>query len=67
MNKEELKNNIDAAIQVIGNTLASLNLMLGFDIKNNKGVLMDIDTHKFGEFDLEDLNKEVIRIREENK
>ena len=67
MNKEELKNNIKSAIQLIGVTLASFNLILGYNLKDNKAVLMDVDTHKFSMFDLEELNKEIIRIKNKNK
>ena len=63
MNEEELKNNIKSAIQIISTTLASFNLMFGYSLKTNKAVLMDIDTHKFSMFDLGELNKEIMIIK----
>ena len=66
MNKYEFKNNVDFTLNLIVDTLASFNLILGFDLKNKKLVFKDIDSDLIVRVDLEVLNKVVLnKIKEE--
>ena len=67
MDKYELKNNVDFTLNFFVDTLASFNLILGFDLKNKKLVFKDIDSDLIIRFDLEDLNKAVLNKIEEEK
>ena len=66
MEKQEFKNRFDFTVNVIVDTLASFNLILGFDLKNKKLVFKDIDSDLIIRVNLEDLNKVVLnKIKEE--
>lgn len=67
MDKYELKNNADFTLNVIVGTLASFNLILGFDLKNKKLVFKDIDSNLIIRVNLEDLNKVVLNKIKENE
>ena len=60
MNKQEFKNNVDFTLSLIINTLASFNLILGFDLKSKKLVFKDIDSDLIIRVDLTELNKCVL-------
>ena len=65
MEKQEFKNKVDFTINLIIDTLASFNLILGFDLKNKKLVFKDIDSDLIIRVNLEDLNKVVLnKIKE---
>ena len=66
MDKYEFKNKVDFTLNLIVDTLASFNLILGFDLKNQKLVFKDIDSDLIIRVNLEDLNKFVLnKIKEE--
>ena len=68
MEKQEFKNRFDFAVNLIVDTLASFNLILGFDLKNKKLVFKDIDSDLIIRVNLEDLNKVVLnKIKERDK
>ena len=60
MNKNEFKNNVDFTLNLIVDTLASFNLIIGFDLKNKKLVFKDIDSDLITRVNLEVLNKVVL-------
>ena len=65
MEKQEFKNKVDFTLNVIVDTLACFNLVLGFDLKNKKLVFKDIDSDLIIRVNLEDLNKVVLnKIKE---
>ena len=65
MEKQEFKNRVDFTVNVIVDTLACFNLILGFDLKNKKLVFKDIDSDLIIRVNLEDLNKVVLnKIKE---
>ena len=65
MEKQEFKNRFDFTVNLIIDTLASFNLILGFDLKNKKLVFKDIDSDLIIRVNLEDLNKVVLnKIKE---
>ena len=65
MEKQEFKNRFDFTVNLIVDTLASFNLILGFDLKNKKLVFKDIDSDLIIRVNLEDLNKVVLnKIKE---
>ena len=66
MDKNEFKIKVDYTLTLIVDTLASFNLILGFDLKNKKLVFKDIDSDLIIRVNLEDLNKLVLnKIKEE--
>ena len=66
MDKYEFKNKVDFTLNLIVDTLASFNLILGFDLKSKKLVFKDIDSDLIVRVDLEVLNKVVLnKIKEE--
>ena len=68
MEKQEFKNRVDFTVNVIVDTLACFNLILGFDLKNKKLVFKDIDSDLIIRVNLEDLNKVVLnKIKERLK
>ena len=67
MNKNEFKNNVDFTLNLIVDTLASFNLIIGFDLKNKKLVFKDIDSDLIVRVDLEVLNKVVLNKVKENE
>ena len=67
MDKNEFKIKVDYTLTLIVDTLASFNLILGFDLKNKKLVFKDIDSDLIIRVNLEVLNKVVLnKIKEEN-
>ena len=67
MNKNEFKNNVDFTLNLIVDTLASFNLIIGFDLKNKKLVFKDIDSDLITRVNLEVLNKVVLSKVKENE
>lgn len=67
MDKYEFKNNVDFSLNLIVDTLASFNLIIGFDLKNKKLVFKDIDSDLITRVNLEDLNKVVLNKVKENE
>lgn len=67
MNKYEFKNKVDLTVNVFVDTLASFNLILGFDLKNKKLVFKDIDSDLITRVNLEVLNKVVLNKIKENE
>ena len=67
MNKNEFKNNVDFTLNLIVDTLASFNLIIGFDLKNKKLVFKDIDSDLITRVNLEVLNKVVLNKVKENE
>ena len=65
MDKNEFKIKVDYTLTLIVDSLASFNLILGFDLKNKKLVFKDIDSDLIIRVNLEDLNKVVLnKIKE---
>ena len=67
MDKNEFKIKVDYTLTLIVDTLASFNLILGFDLKNKKLVFKDIDSDLIIRVNLEDLNKAVLNTIKEEK
>ena len=67
MDKYEFKNNVDFTLNLIVDTLASFNLIIGFDLKNKKLVFKDIDSDLITRVNLEVLNKDVLNKVKENE
>ena len=67
MDKCEFKNNVDFTLNLIVDTLASFNLIIGFDLKNKKLVFKDIDSDLITRVNLEVLNKVVLNKVKENE
>ena len=67
MNKYEFKNNVDFTLNLIVDTLASFNFIIGFDLKNKKLVFKDIDSDLITRVNLEVLNKVVLNKVKENE
>ena len=67
MDKNEFKIKVDFTLNLIVDSLASFNLILGFDLKNKKLVFKDIDSDLISRVDLEVLNKAVLNIIKEEK
>ena len=67
MDKNEFKNNVDFTLNLIVDTLASFNLIIGFDLKNKKLVFKDIDSDLITRVNLEVLNKVVLNKVKENE
>lgn len=67
MNKNEFKIKVDYTLTLIVDTLASFNLILGFDLKNKKLVFKDIDSDLIIRVNLEDLNKAILNTIKEEK
>ena len=61
------KNNVDFTLNLIVDTLASFNLIIGFDLKNKKLVFKDIDSDLITRVNLEVLNKVVLNKVKENE
>ena len=67
MEKQEFKNRFDFTVNLIVDTLASFNLILGFDLKSKKLVFKDIDSDLIIRVNLEVLNKVVLNKVKENE
>ena len=67
MDKCEFKNNVDFTLNLIVDSLASFNLIIGFDLKNKKLVFKDIDSDLITRVNLEVLNKVVLNKVKENE
>ena len=67
MDKYEFKNKVDFTLNLIVDTLASFNLIIGFDLKNKKLVFKDIDSDLIIRVNLEVLNKVVLNKVKENE
>ena len=67
MDKYEFRNKVDFTLNLIVDSLASFNLILGFDLKNKKLVFKDIDSDLIIRVDLEVLNKVVLNKIKENE
>ena len=67
MDKNEFKIKVDYTLTLIVDTLASFNLIIGFDLKNKKLVFKDIDSDLITRVNLEVLNKVVLNKVKENE
>ena len=67
MDKNEFKIKVDYTLTLIVDTLASFNLIIGFDLKDKKLVFKDIDSDLIIRVNLEDLNKAVLNTIKEEK
>ena len=54
-------------MSLIINNLACFNLLIGFDLKEKKLIVVDKDTKQFSRINLEEINKSVIDVINKNK
>ena len=67
MDKNKFEIKVDYTLTLIVDTLASFNLIPGFDLKNKKLVFKDIDSDLITRVNLEVLNKVVLNKVKENE
>lgn len=56
-NKSEVKERMTLLLQVMQQTMLTTNIAIGFDLKNTKLVLKDVESGLISRVDLEELNK----------
>lgn len=59
--KVEVRSEMELFLTMLVNTMKTCNILMGWDVKANKLVLLEKDTNLITRVDLEEINKEVLR------